>query len=183
MAFIVEDGTGKVNANSLVSVEFAKAYFTERNVTTFEDLDTEVQTASLIKATDYHEMRWGNLLSGLRMYPDNPQALSFPRIDSSGVAIGTPIYDTIDPTLIIAYDTPLAIKKAICEYAIRASAGDLIKDVASDSIVSQRVKIGLIEKETNFTSNSKRPETFNSYPIADMLIKPYLKTTSGAVIR
>ena len=41
MAFIVEDGTGKVDANSLVSVAFAKNYFAERNVLTFEDLDVE----------------------------------------------------------------------------------------------------------------------------------------------
>ena len=179
---VVEDGTGKVDANSLVSVAFADTYFSERLNTAWGLLTTEVKEASLIKATDYFEVRFGNSLLGSRMYPDNPQALSFPRVDSNGSVIGTTIYD-VDNVTIIGYDSPTMIKRAICEYAIRASSGSLIKDISSDALLSSRVKVGNIEKETNFTQNTRRPDLYNTYPLADGMVKPYLKSSSGQVIR
>ncbi len=176
MAFIVEDGTGLSNANSLVSVAYAKTYFAERAVTSWDALDDEIVQASLIKGTDYFELRWSTLFAGT-LYKDT-QSLSFPRPE-----FGEPIYDLIDSTLIVGYTTPDKILKAICEYANRASTGDLVSDISTTAGQATRVKIGVIEKETNFTSNQKRPDTFATYPAADNLVKPYLKSTSGKVIK
>lgn len=176
MAVIVEDGTGLSNANSYITVAYANAYFAERNVTSWDALDDEVKLASLIKGTDYFELRWSHLLIG-EVYKDT-QSLSFPRLD-----IGTPIYDLIDPTLLIGYATPEKIKRAICEYANRATSAELVTDISTTAGQATRVKIGVIEKETNFTANQKKPETFATYPAADNLIKPYLKSISGKVIK
>lgn len=176
MAFVVEDGTGLSNANSLVSVAYSKNYFAERAVTSWDLLDDEIIKANLIKATDYFELRWSTLLSGT-LYKDT-QSLSFPRPE-----FGTPIYDLIDSTLIVGYVTPNKILKAICEYALRASTGELVSDISASAGQATRVKIGVIEKETNFTSNQRKPDTFATYTSADNLVKPYLKSTSGKVIR
>ena len=179
MSFIVEDGTGKVDANSYVSVAFAKNYFLERGITTFDDLFDEDIKASLILATDYIEMRFGSQFKGLKF--DADQALSFPMVSYLGEAIDKFLYDTVDPTLEIGVEIPVKVQRACCEYALRSRTTPLIKDVLSDSVVSQRVKIGQIEKETNFASNSKRPEAYNSFPSADLLLRPYLKSSSGVI--
>jgi hypothetical protein len=176
MAFIVEDGTGLSNANSYVGVAYANAYFAERAVTSWDSLDDEIKLASLIKATDYFELRWSHLLIS-EIYNET-QSLSFPR-----KYIGTPIFDEIDTELLIGYTIPDKILKATCEYAIRASTGELVTDISTTAGQATRVKIGVIEKETNFTANQKKPETFATYPSADNLVKPYLKSTSGKVIK
>jgi hypothetical protein len=181
MAFVVEDGTGLSNANSYCDLTFAASYFEDRNAVTWDVLDDDIKKASLILATDYIEMRFGSQLRGVKF--NLLQSLFYPATLTSGLPIDTFIYDELDPTLVLGVDIPTAIKKATCEYAIRASKNTLIKDVASDAMVSSRVKVGSIEKETNFGYNSRRADLFASYPTADLLIKPYLKSNPTQVIR
>lgn len=164
MAFVVEDGTGLDTANSLVDVDYANAYFLERGDSVWTNFLPSDKEKYLVLATDYFEMRYSQKLKNIKFL--DMQALSFPRVD---------VYSNTIPT-------PTNIKKAICEYAVRAKAG-LIKDVASDAVTSLRVKIGDIERETNFASNSKSPELYNSFPTADLWVKPYLKSSSNCVIR
>ena len=57
MDFIVEDGTGLENALSLVSVEFADNYFTQRGNQTWLALNLEQKQVNLVKATDYINIR------------------------------------------------------------------------------------------------------------------------------
>lgn len=167
MAFVVEDGTGKVDANSYCTTIYADDYFFDRGNSVWTSFFDDAKQAALILATDYIEMRFASQFSGSRLYPDNPQALSFPRKDSStGLVINKQ-----------------GIERATCEYAYRAIQGSLVKDMASDSMMSTRVKIGSIEKETNFGYNSRRADMFASYPTADLLVKPYLKSNSAQVIR
>lgn len=183
MSIIVEDGTGKIDANSYVDLSFADAYFTERANSVWQSYFDNKKEAALIRATDYIEMRFGSQFSGSRLYPDNPQLLSFPRKDSNGNPIGSYIYDIIDPTLIIGISTPTAIKRATCEYAVRAIVGELITDTSNVEVVNTRVKIGSIEKETTYPSTIRQPKQFASYPAADLLIKPYLKSNSSQLVR
>jgi hypothetical protein len=182
MAFIVEDGTGLVNANSYCDLAFAANYFEERNITVWDTFTDDNQKASLIVATDYIEMRFKSQFKGYKYI--STQSLSFPSVTIDNKAIDYFIYDVIDPELVIGVETPIAIKRATCEYAIRhAKGGILVNDVDSNQIVPKRVKIGEIETETNTAYNSKRPDLFNVFPTADLLIRPYLKTNSGQVIR
>ena len=167
MSFTVEDGTGKVDANSYVDVAFANAYFIERDNSVWDSYFDDKKQAALIRATDYIEMRFGSQFSGSRLYPDNPQALSFPRKDASSVSIGL----------------PTAIKRATCEYAVRSIVADLVADKSNAEGVSTRVKIGSIEKETTYPFTPRPSKEFASYPTADLLIKPYLKSNSSQLVR
>lgn len=182
MSFVVEDGTGKIDANSYTTVAFFRNYCLERGITTFDDsFDDEIKSA-LILGTDYIEIRFSNQIKGVKF--NSSQMLSFPRVGLLNEAIDNFIYDVApNDTTILGVEIPVKIQRATCEYAIRSKTAPLVNDATSDSMISQRVKIGQIEKETNFAANSKRPDMFNSFPAGDLLVKPYLKSNSGMVIR
>ena len=76
MALVVEDGTGKADAESFVTVAAFKAYCDARAITYGTDAAIE---ALLRKATDYLGQRYGQLLSGFRVR--TTQALDFPRYE------------------------------------------------------------------------------------------------------
>lgn len=52
MTFIVEDGSGIINANALITEAFADAYFTDRGITTWTGA-SDVKQQAITKATDY----------------------------------------------------------------------------------------------------------------------------------
>lgn len=164
---ITEDGTGLVAANSYVTVQEADDYFLDRANATWSAASYTAKETALIKATDYIELRFASKFKSLRLYPDNPQALSFPRVD----------YLT----------TPVGIKRATYEYAVRALSGELTKDkVATDHVNTKTVrKVGPIETvdEISYPTNFQKGSTYNTYVAADDLIKPYLKSSNNMVIR
>lgn len=168
MAFIVEDGTGKSDSNAYVTIAYADAYFKERNVTAWDALFSEIKTASIIKATDYIEMRWSTRFKDSKLFPD-VQALSFPR------------------TGIIAM--PPNLLKSVCEYALRASTGELTSDISTttnpvNTRVLKRVE-GVIttETETSYPTNYQGQSTYPSIPAADGLMQTLLRTSQGGLIR
>lgn len=81
MSLIVEDGTAKLDAESLVSVAFADDYFDKRGNVAWLDLDDSAKEAALRIATDYVEAFYSSRFRGFRTNP--AQALSWPR---AGVA-------------------------------------------------------------------------------------------------
>lgn len=170
MAFTVEDGTGKADANSYASVEFADAYFTDRAITAWTGA-SGVKQSALIRATDYIDQRWGSRFVGSKQFPDTPQALEFPRIgyDRNGVELD----DTI----------PVVLKKACAEYALRALtatlAPDLTVDASGRKVLSSRSKVGPIETETTYSEASV--STIKPYPAADMLMKSITVSTSRLI--
>jgi len=167
MAFIVEDGTGLLNANSYATVEYADVYFVERNVSAWSDLFSNVKQSALIKATDYIEMRYTTKFKDSKLFPD-VQALSFPR------------------TGVVAIPTNLL--KATCEYALRASVGELTPDIAVSNPVNTRVLKRIegavtTETETSYPTNYQGQATYPKIQAADGLIQPLLRTSQGALIR
>lgn len=169
MAFVPEDGTGLVDANALADVAFADAYFTDRAVAAWTGEDGAKQ-AALIKATDYVEGRWSARFAGAEQFPDNPQALSYPR-----TGIG---WDGAVPT---------GIQRAVCEYALRALSKPLAPDPKVDAsgfpVQGSRKKVGPIETETTYVAGVTTPNAFVPYPAADMLIKPFLTSSGGRLVR
>lgn len=113
MAFIVEDGSGLDNSNSLISVDFADDYFTDRNNLMWLDSELEEKQVALIKASDYVLYAWENELRGHRL--KEFQALPFPRVMTG--------FD----------EMPVIMKKAVSEYALRALSGELMPDLTSDA--------------------------------------------------
>lgn len=137
MALIVEDGSGKADAESYVSVADAIAYLVKRGDSTFAEAGTVKQEAALRNAADYmtslFRYRWG----GFRM--TTSQRLDWPRqaVPIIDVAFGyqaMPSYYPVD-------QVPTAIGEACADLALRALNGPLQPDI---SRVKRSVKIGPI---------------------------------------
>lgn len=173
MAFTVEDETGLTDANSYADVSFADDYFAERGVDAWTGSTTEKQQA-LIKGTDYIESRYSGDFGGIIEFPDNPQALSFPRVQ---------LYDQNN---LLVTGIPTKLKQATCEYALRSLSAALLADPTIDEsgagVRSRKSKIGPLEDEVVYTSTSGAV-SLPEYPAADNMIQFYLLTRTGAVIR
>lgn len=160
MAFIAEDGTGLANANSLATVEYADTYFGDRAITAWTGM-TSAKQAALIKATDYIESRFARRFKEDKLV--ETQALSFPRT---------------------CYDMPDNVKRATCEYALRALKTDLAPDPTTDAsglrVASTTKVLGPLTKTTTYQNGS--PDLLRAYPAADMLLLKYM-TTRLSLIR
>lgn len=173
MPFIVEDGTGVIDANALISVAFADDYFLLRGVTDWTGLDSEKEVA-IIKSTDYMELmfsqKWNGYLS------EEATELSFPRVYFYSPRKGMVDFETDG--------IPKDIMKACAEYALRALTVDLISDPEFDNLTGKEVKsklekVGPLEEETSFVTGAS--SSVRSYPAADRLIRPYLIGTGGVI--
>lgn len=120
MALIVEDGTGKVDAESYCSVDDADTHHAARGVTNWATLSTAEKEQALRRACDYMEANYGTRWAGER-YTDT-QALSWPRIY---VPRRTKTTDYNNDEI------PVEVVRANAELAFRAAAGDLLADVGT----------------------------------------------------
>ena len=168
MAFVAEDGTGLATANALVTVAFADEYFTDRGIGVWTGSDT-VKQAALIKATDYVETRFCSLFYGDKKSPT--QALSHPRVNTS------------------TGEFPVALKRAVCEYAVRSLSATLLPDpeihASGQGWERTRSKVGPIEEEIRFQYQGPGTQRIilRPYPAADILLKGLIKSSAGTVIR
>lgn len=116
MTLVAEDGTGLPGAESYASVSAADAYFVNRGNEAWAGLSTPAKEAALRLATDYMGAVYGRLWRSCRK--TETQALDWPRVGWAGV--------------------PVAVERACCELAFRASAGPLMVDegpqVASEQV-------------------------------------------------
>ena len=134
---IVEDGTGLVNADSYVSVEFADNYFSTRGITVWAELDTTKKEQSLIRATDFID----NMFQWCGKQSTAEQSLRFPRVNLKD-------YEGSDIT-----GVPTRLKKSVCDVAVIASSGselfqtsDVNGDVVSETITSLSFTYSKTEK-------------------------------------
>ena len=173
MAFTPEDDTGLIDANSYADVAFADAYFSERGIDTWTGSASEKQQA-LVKGTDYIESRFGGEFGGIIEFPETPQALAFPRLR---------LYDQND---LAVSGVPTKLKQATCEYALRSMSAVLLADPAIDKsgsgVRSRKKKTGPLSEEVVYSSSSGAV-SLPEYPAADNMIKFYLQSQDGEVIR
>lgn len=159
MAFVVEDGTGLANANSYVSVADADAYFADRGITAWTGSST-VKEQALIRATDFIETVYGRRFRGSVV--TDTQALSFPR------------YITGEDEI------PSDLKKATCEYALRALSASLLPDPSSDAtglpLMGKTTIVGPIETTVRYSGTV--PALTKNYPAADMLLAGLVRPAS-----
>lgn len=172
MDFVVETGVGLSNANAYVSVVYADTYFLERGYAAWQALSTDEKQSAIINATDYIEFRFGSRFRGQKTH--STQALAFPRRNNP--------CDTREDVV------PAGVVKAACEYAKRAHVGPLAPDPVQDAsgrpVTKARRKIGPLEKEYQFSDKvGFNVQMFPNYPAADALLKCYLYSTSGRVMR
>ena len=166
--FVAEDGTGIIDSNSYCTLAYADNYFTERANLTWIDAFTAEKETALIKATDYIEMRFANRFKDSQLFPNTPQALSFPR--TGAIAM------------------PVNLLRATCEYAVRALSAELTADISNDlikDVTTERVigPIKTVDSVSHAGNDVQYKKTFNRYPAADGLIKTLLKSSSGGLVR
>lgn len=135
MSLIVEDGTGREDAESFCTVAFATAYHNKRNNTTWEGLDLEVQESLLRLASDYMEQVYSQRWAGIRKV--GTQALSWPR-DNVEIRDAWPLQYYANDSV------PTIVQNACAELALKANAGELAPDVTR---VKKRVKTDVLEVE------------------------------------
>lgn len=125
MTLVVEDGTGKADAESYASVADADTYWTARSGTAWAALTTGAKEAALRQATEYLDAVYAGRWKGDR--GSAAQALSWPR---TGVVVDG--YALASDTL------PVALARATFELAVRASAVELLAD-QSAQVKSEQV--------------------------------------------
>lgn len=110
MAIVVEDGTGKADAECYISVADADTYFSARANATWAALTTGAKEAALRLGCDYMEAVYGPRWKGERA--TETQALSWPRTDvcANGVEVASDV-------------VPVEVQRANAELAVRASSG------------------------------------------------------------
>lgn len=169
MAFVVEEGTAKADANSYVTILEADGYFADRGNSAWTGADA-VKQAALIKATDYIEGRFSQRFIGSKK--TTAQALSWPREGAGDFA------DTV---------IPVGLRRACCEYAVRALSAELAPDLKVDAsgltVVATKKKVGPIETDYAVpqTGLGSTPMLFRPYPAADMLLRGLVYSASQVI--
>lgn len=109
MTLVVEDGTGKTDANAFASLAYCKTYWTGR-ARTHDTFSDAVLEAAIIRATDHLSdgYRWRGYKLKERGHPDGEQALAWPRSyvwDRNGYSVAQD-------------EVPAEIQKATAEIAL-----------------------------------------------------------------
>jgi hypothetical protein len=160
MSIIAENGSGLATAESYCSVSFATSYHSKRGNAAWDDLDPDVQEQCLRKATEYIDMRFGDLFTSEKL--TTTQALAFPRYDNGFGVL------------------PVVLQRATAEYALRAAVAPLAPDLPFDSTgrLPTKVieKVGPIDEETSYATRGAQGTAaiFRPYPLADALLKPLM---------
>nr|WP_315467149.1 DnaT-like ssDNA-binding protein [uncultured Undibacterium sp.] len=163
MSLIVEDGTGKSDAESLCSLSDANAYHAARGNAAWGALASDdLREQSLRKATDFitqmYRLKWQGIRSKVT------QALDWPRI--SVYIEDYPVLTTIVPT---------DVKNACAELALKASTTVLAADL-KQGVKSK--KVGPIE--TVYDEHSNRSPR---YLAVERMLEPYFKSGGSTLIQ
>ena len=161
MALIVEDGTGKSNAESYISVADADTYHSNLGNTSWAALETGPKEILLRKATNYMIQVYRDLWNGLRSV--SGQALDWPR---SGVVVDDFVAIDID-------EMPNEILNACAELALKSNASELLADKTRGV---KRKKIGPLD--TTFDTSSPEGKRYSS---VDAMLNPYIRFSKNSI--
>lgn len=159
MPLIVEDGSGRADSESYISVAAADTRHANLGNTNWTTLTTVEKEQALRRAALYMEQAYRDRWQGYRQ--TTTQALSWPR--NSVVVDG---FVTIDSDVV-----PAEVANACADLAFKAAAGDLNADLVRGVV---RKKVGPLE--TEYDRNS--PQSVR-YRAIDMALAPFLKGSSA----
>lgn len=160
MALEVEDGTGKANAESYISLAEATARHSNLgNAAWGAAADDTTREQALRRATAYMEQAYRSRWLGERISKE--QALSWPRV----------ITQDVDGWWIDSNEVPQAVKDACADLALKALSADLAPDLERGIV---REKVGPIE--TEFDRLSPQSKRFQA---VGMALGPYLRGSSA----
>lgn len=163
MALVVEDGTGKSDAESYISVTDADTYFSNRGNATWTALTTAAKEQSLRKAADFMGQLYRERWAGVRV--KSAQALDWPRYDVPRRDYG----DYYSSTAV-----PEEVKRACAELAYKASSETLAPDLGAP-VTSKTV--GPIS--ITYAAGARQHKVYRA---VENLLAPLLKS-SGSMIR
>ena len=159
---IVEDGTGKPDANSFVDLAFLDGYHRLQNATAWEAATEHQKVAAAIQGTRFAALRW--------VYIGKPatdtQALPWPRrgaLRTLRDAFGLDVEGTV----------PRQVKEATAEYALRALAGDLEPDPVTSApypVAETFEQVGPIVERTVWNTKGARQPAARLMPAADRIL-------------
>lgn len=170
MTLIVEDGTGRVDAESYASVATCGTYCANRGMT-FDTTQTALCEQALRRATAYIDQRYRRRFPGYRVYRatiGSYQALEWPRLeayyhtpDDQGdgpYLYGFQAYGNLGFEVIPQNAVPVEVINATCEAAARefAEPGQLFPDLDRGGgvaeLVAGSVRIGYAGNAANQTT-------------------------------
>jgi len=158
MTLTVEDGTGKTDADSYISVADADTYHTNHSASTDWSAATEANKEKAIRlATQYVDARYSGLFRGYKNTA--AQALAWPRTD----AVNNEGY-VIDSDVL-----PQCLPDAVSELALRVIEGDtLFEDISKPGLISSKsVTVGPISKSTSYVAGMSETK---KYPLIEALM-------------
>jgi hypothetical protein len=162
MTLIVEDGTGLLDAESLISVEEADVYHNKRGNTSWMDLSVPEKERRLRRANDYLTQTYRLQWKGYPVALD--QTCDWPRI-------GVEVSGSYE---IVGFDTiPDPVKHAVAELAYRSMSGSLNPDQTQRVV---REKVGPMEVEYDRYSPVK-----TSFAAVSQYLMPYLRSGASGV--
>lgn len=148
MALVVEDGTGKTDAESYISEVDADTYFTAHGDSTdWSGATTAEKEEALRVGTQYLDLVYGQRWVGYKTAKAN--ALGWPRYVSESNRTG--YYWESD-------EVPIPLEQATCEAALRhiTETDGFLPDITKPgTIVTTKSKVGPIVKETTYTSTGQ----------------------------
>lgn len=162
MALEVEDGTGKTNSESFISVADADTRHTNLGNTAWTGT-TAAKEQALRKATEYMQQAYRERWKGNKHTVG--QALAWPR--NSVVVDG---FVTIASGVV-----PTEVKNACADLALKALSETLAEDLERGIV---REKVGPIE--TEYDAASPQAKRFRAI---DMTLSPYLKSGQASLVR
>lgn len=170
MALVVEDGTGKSDAESYVSISEVDSYFSLRGVADWDGLPaspspTAAQEAILRKATEYIDSTYAELFKGSRVVSD--QALAWPRYGAE-----------VDGVTLASDALPVALKRATCEVAKLIAGGEDVTPVLErgNRIKTKTETVGPISQRIAYADDAP---VVNIYTAVHRYMKPLLDSSAS----
>jgi hypothetical protein len=171
MSIVVEDGTGKADAESYVSAADANAYAASHGLTfAIAGDDAALAEAALRRATTWLDAEYGARFPGQRNN-GRGQALQWPRSDAVDAA-GEEIASDEVPAEIVAATIEAAVRE-------KASPGSLSPDVTPGK-VKTRAKVGEIEVE--YAASGSVAEQRPVLSVVDGILSGLLEGSIGASV-
>ena len=167
MALVVEDGSGKSDAESYVSVSDADTYVatnyttSQSSYTSWDAAADATKEIALRRATQYVDARYDGNWRGYAY--TTTQALAWPR---TVAADNEDNYYDVD-------EIPQNLKDAVTELAVRIVAGDTLYADQSKpgTIKSKTVKAGVVEQSIEYQGGLSPAK---KYPLVEALMKPLI---------
>ena len=158
--FVVEDGTGLPDANSYVSVQEYRDYFSDRGIDVLSETDLEIE-GRLVRGTDFIDLQYAFL--GTTSY--NIQALQFPRI-------ATDIYGVV-----VDLGVPKAVKYASIEIAKQLTNNINLYVDEELNVTSKSSEVGPIKESKSYKETMS--SSVDRFKQVNLLLKPYLSSPAG----